>query len=243
VTVYAQRCREAYPGSVVIVGSIEASLRRIAHYDYWSDKVRRSVLPDSKADMLFFGNAERAIVEFAHRLAKGEKIGEIRDLRGTAFMVPTGWLPSDDWDAMDSTEVDTRAHWSACRSLCHGYRPARHLLATPKRRPAAAADPHRVPHRAPGCPQGPSRPHRCPPAILRAGQGRPGALRPRLAHLPPRIQPRQRPGAGAGAWRTRCLAQSAAFPADHRRDRCGLRIALRPPAAPSYGEAKIPAWE
>lgn len=107
VTVYAQRCREAYPGSNVIVGSIEASLRRIAHYDYWSDKVRRSVLPDSKADMLLFGNAERAVVELAHRLAKGEKISEIRDLRGTAFMVPRGWLPSEEWSVMNSTEVDT----------------------------------------------------------------------------------------------------------------------------------------
>ncbi|MGE5471825.1 MAG: YgiQ family radical SAM protein [Bacteroidota bacterium] len=107
VTVYAQRCREAYPGCNVIVGSIEASLRRIAHYDYWSDKVRRSVLPDSKADMLFFGNAERAIVELAHRMARGEKISDIRDLRGTAFMVPTGWLPSDDWEAVDSSSVDT----------------------------------------------------------------------------------------------------------------------------------------
>lgn len=107
VTVYAQRCREAFPGSAVVIGSIEASLRRIAHYDYWSDKVRRSVLPDSKADLLVFGNAERAIVELAHRLAKGEKISEIRDLRGTAFMVSSGWLPSDDWDVMDSTEVDT----------------------------------------------------------------------------------------------------------------------------------------
>ncbi len=107
VTVYAQRCREAYPGSNVVIGSIEASLRRIAHYDYWSDKVRRSVLPDSKADLLVFGNAERAIVELAHRLAKGEKIAEIRDLRGTAFMVPTGWLPSDEWEAVDSTSVDT----------------------------------------------------------------------------------------------------------------------------------------
>ncbi|MBI2278357.1 MAG: YgiQ family radical SAM protein [Dechloromonas sp.] len=107
VTVYAQRCREAFTGTPVVIGSIEASLRRIAHYDYWSDKVRRSVLPDSKADLLVFGNAERAIVEVAHRLAKGEKIGDIRDLRGTAFMVPTGWLPGDDWDAMDSTSVDT----------------------------------------------------------------------------------------------------------------------------------------
>jgi uncharacterized radical SAM protein YgiQ len=107
VTVYAQRCREAFAGMPVVIGSIEASLRRIAHYDYWSDKVRRSVLPDSKADLLVFGNAERAIVEIAHRLARGEKIGEIHDLRGTAFMVPRGWLPGDEWSAIDSTEVDT----------------------------------------------------------------------------------------------------------------------------------------
>ena len=107
VTVYAQRCREAFPGCNVVIGSIEASLRRIAHYDYWSDKVRRSVLPDSKADLLVFGNAERAIVEIAHRLARGEKISEIRDLRGTAFMVPRGWLPSAEWEAMDSSSVDT----------------------------------------------------------------------------------------------------------------------------------------
>jgi len=106
VTVYSQRAKEAYSGIPVIVGSIEASLRRIAHYDYWSDKVRRSVLPDSKADMLLYGNAERALVELTHRLAKGEKIQEIRDLRGTAFMVPKGWKPGDDWEEMDSTEVD-----------------------------------------------------------------------------------------------------------------------------------------
>jgi uncharacterized radical SAM protein YgiQ len=71
VVVYAQRCREAYPEANIVIGSIEASLRRIAHYDYWSDKVRRSVLPDSKADLLVFGNAERAIVALAHRLAAG----------------------------------------------------------------------------------------------------------------------------------------------------------------------------
>jgi uncharacterized radical SAM protein YgiQ len=72
VTVYAQRCREAFPGTPVIIGSIEASLRRIAHYDYWSDTVRRSVLPDSKADLLIFGNAERALLDVTHRLARGE---------------------------------------------------------------------------------------------------------------------------------------------------------------------------
>ena len=94
VTVYAQRAREAFPDVPVIIGSIEASLRRIAHYDYWSDKVRRSVLPDSKADMLLFGNAERALVDLTHRLAAGENIKDIKDLRGTAFMVPpAGCLP------------------------------------------------------------------------------------------------------------------------------------------------------
>ena len=116
VTVYAQRCREAYPGTPVIIGSIEASLRRIAHYDYWSDTVRRSVLPDSKADLLIFGNAERALLDLTHRLARGEKIGDIRDLRGTGFMVPRDWKPptpeaeiegGSNWIEIASTDLDT----------------------------------------------------------------------------------------------------------------------------------------
>jgi uncharacterized radical SAM protein YgiQ len=107
LTVYAQRAREAYPDANIVIGSIEASLRRIAHYDYWSDKVRRSVLPDCKADILLFGNAERALVELTHRLAAGEPIKSIRDLRGTAFMVPSGWKPADDWTEANSTRVDT----------------------------------------------------------------------------------------------------------------------------------------
>ena len=94
--VYAQRCREAFADVPVVIGGIEASLRRIAHYDYWSDKVRRSILPDSKADLLLFGNAERALVELTHRLAKGEPISAIRDLRGSGFMVPHGGTPTDD---------------------------------------------------------------------------------------------------------------------------------------------------
>jgi uncharacterized radical SAM protein YgiQ len=106
VTVYAQRCREAYPGTPVIIGSIEASLRRIAHYDYWSDTVRRSVLPDSKADMLIFGNAERALLEVTHRLSRGENIADIRDVRGTAFMVNHDWKPQADWIEVMSTELD-----------------------------------------------------------------------------------------------------------------------------------------
>ncbi len=110
VIVYAQRAREAFKGVPVIIGGIEASLRRIAHYDYWSDKVRRSVLPDSKADMLIYGNAERAIVELSHRLAAGEKIDDITDIRGTGFMrqgLPVGW------SEIDSTHLDDpgpRAH-------------------------------------------------------------------------------------------------------------------------------------
>ncbi len=106
VTVYAQRAREAYPGTPIVIGSIEASLRRIAHYDYWSDKVRRSVLPDSKADILLFGNAERALVALTHRLAAGEPIESIRDLRGTAFMVKPGWRPADEWHEVDSLALD-----------------------------------------------------------------------------------------------------------------------------------------
>ena len=103
VIVYSQRLREAYRDVPLVIGSIEASLRRIAHYDYWSDKIRRSILQDSRADLLLYGNAERAIVDLAHRLAAGEQIGGIRDLRGTAFVrkrVPEGW------QVIDSTRID-----------------------------------------------------------------------------------------------------------------------------------------
>jgi radical SAM superfamily enzyme YgiQ (UPF0313 family) len=85
--VYAQRCREAYPGVPVVLGGIEASLRRIAHYDYWSDTVRRSILLDAKADLLVFGMGERPVWEVADRLRRGERIKDIRDVRGTAFPV------------------------------------------------------------------------------------------------------------------------------------------------------------
>lgn len=105
--VYSQRAREAYPDVPIVLGGIEASLRRIAHYDYWQDKVRRSVLIDSKADLLLFGNAERAIVDLAHRLAKGEDIADITDLRGTAFVRKE--LPTD-WFELDSTEIDVPGH-------------------------------------------------------------------------------------------------------------------------------------
>jgi len=103
VIVYSQRCREAFNDVPIVIGGIEASLRRIAHFDYWQEKVRRSVLVDAKADVLLFGNAERAIVELSHRLAAGEHIREIRDLRGTAFAYKA--MPGD-WTVIDSSGVD-----------------------------------------------------------------------------------------------------------------------------------------
>ncbi len=106
VMVYGQKVREAYPGVAVVAGSIEASLRRIAHYDYWSDTVRRSILLDCKADILLFGNAERALLALTHRMASGEKINTIRDLRGSAFMVAEGWKPAPDWIEVNSIKVD-----------------------------------------------------------------------------------------------------------------------------------------
>ena len=103
VTVYSQRAREAYRDVPIVIGGIEASLRRMAHYDYWSDHVRRSVLVDSKADILLYGNAERAIVDLAHSLASGKQINELRDLRGTAFLVSE---PLPGYRVIDSTSVD-----------------------------------------------------------------------------------------------------------------------------------------
>ena len=101
--VYSQRCKEAYKNVPIVLGGIEASLRRIAHYDYWQDKVRHSILIDACADILLYGNAERAIVEVAQRLSYGQKIEDITDIRGTAFIrrdSPT------DWFEIDSSRID-----------------------------------------------------------------------------------------------------------------------------------------
>ena len=101
--VYSQRCKEAYKHVPIVLGGIEASLRRIAHYDYWQDRVRNSILIDACADILLYGNAERAIVEVAQRLSYGHKIEDITDVRGTAFIrrdTPQGWYE------VDSTRID-----------------------------------------------------------------------------------------------------------------------------------------
>src|SRR5579863_4042990 len=109
VVVYAQRAREAYREVPIVIGGIEASLRRIAHFDYWSEKVRRSVLLDAKADLLVYGNGERQICEIAHRLAAGESIRDITDLRGTAFARKAGFRHDgpEGWIEIDSTHLDT----------------------------------------------------------------------------------------------------------------------------------------
>ncbi len=83
--IYSHRCREAYPNAPVVIGGIEATMRRFAHYDYWSDKVRKSVLLDSKADLLVYGMGERQVREIAARLKAGEKVQDLRDIRGTAY--------------------------------------------------------------------------------------------------------------------------------------------------------------
>ncbi|QTR50755.1 YgiQ family radical SAM protein [Candidatus Thiothrix anitrata] len=101
--VYTHRCREAYPDVPIIIGGIEASLRRIAHFDYWQEKVRTSILMDAAADLLLYGNAERAVVEVAHRIASGEPVSSITDVRGTAFIrrdTPPGWME------IDSSRID-----------------------------------------------------------------------------------------------------------------------------------------
>ncbi len=103
VNVYSHRCREAFNDVPIIIGGIEASLRRIAHYDYWSDTVRKSVLLDAKADLLVYGNAERQVVEIAHRLANGEAISDLKGIRGTAHFVKQ--IP-EGWAVKDSTDVD-----------------------------------------------------------------------------------------------------------------------------------------
>ncbi len=154
--VYTQRCQEAFKDVPVVIGGIEASLRRIAHYDYWQDKVRRSILADSKADLLLYGNAERAIIEVAHRLARREPIEAMTDIRGTAFLVRQAHAPQGFME-IDSTEVDrpgridehinpylTTAEAAAsqgesCAKEEGGGAPAQAVVAMPVSRKAGAA--------------------------------------------------------------------------------------------------------
>ena len=158
VIVYAQRCREAFGDVPLVIGGIEASLRRIAHYDYWSDKVRRSVLVDARADLLVYGNGERAIVEIAHRLGAAR----IRR-RSPTCAAPRSCAPRrrEGWTELDSrTRRHARAGRAAPRSVRDGGGAARRAV---PRRPSRGADPAR----AQRAPQARSRAHGDPHAELR----------------------------------------------------------------------------
>jgi uncharacterized radical SAM protein YgiQ len=93
---YCHRAREAFPGVPVVAGGVEASLRRLAHYDYWSDTVKKSIVLDSKADLIVFGMGEQAIVEIARRLKAGETVKDLRDMRGVAYALGASETPPED---------------------------------------------------------------------------------------------------------------------------------------------------
>jgi uncharacterized radical SAM protein YgiQ len=112
---YCQRSREAFKGVPVIAGGVEASLRRIAHYDYWSDKVRRAIILDCKADLLVFGMGERPIIEIAHRLAAGQTVRDLRDLRGVAYRLGAKeHPPTDGTITLPSFEQVSADNWAFC---------------------------------------------------------------------------------------------------------------------------------
>jgi uncharacterized radical SAM protein YgiQ len=239
VIVYSQRCREAYPDAALVIGSIEASLRRIAHYDYWSDKVRRSIVPDAKAELLLFGNAERALVELAHRLAAGENIKAIRDLRGSAFMVPHGWRP-EGWTEADSTTVDTPG-------AIHARPDPYSMTQTPPPAAAAAAATHTIRFQG--------REERLAAKKLARAQT--------VIRLPSYEQVKQDPVLDAHASRTFHLESNPGNARALVQQHGERDVWLNPPPIPlttpemdhvyglpyaraphpAYGEAKIPAWE
>lgn len=148
VIIYSQRCRQAYKEVPIVLGGIEASLRRVAHYDYWSDKVRRSVLVDSKADILLFGNAERALIDITYRLAHGEKVSEINNVAGTALLLKQ--VPAHLTE-IDSGRIDkprlamlhNNPYQTACDSAPASAAPTENLLhATPQAHNSSATKHH-----------------------------------------------------------------------------------------------------
>jgi uncharacterized radical SAM protein YgiQ len=254
VIVYAQRCREAWKDVPVVIGGIEASLRRIAHYDYWSDKVRRSILLDSKADLLVYGNAERAIVAIAHRAARGEAPAAMRDIRGTAYLLDAP-PPDKIVLAFDSIDVPTAADRDALKSEAR----ARGLAPIELLPPGAASRQH--PSSAEGCataqapPQAAPQPLRPPPREL--------PLDATVVRLPAYDQVKDDPTLYAHASR---LLHQESNPGNARAllQRHGDKeLFLAPPPIPlttpemdgiydlpyaraphpSYGDAAIPAWD
>ena len=234
VTVYAQRAREAYQDVPIVIGGIEASLRRIAHYDYWSDKVRRSCLLDAKADLLVFGNAERAIVALAHRLAAGEPIESIRDLRGTAFTARS--IP-DGFAEIDSSQLDTPGA------------------------PAPREDPYAAPGAAAAAGLGPGLAVGMPAGALRSA--RRADRSKSVVRLPAYEQVKDDPALYAHASRVFHLETNPGNARAMIQAHGNRLVWLNPPPIPlttpeldrvfelpytrrphsSYGEARIPAWE
>ena len=242
VIVYSQRLREAFKSTPIVIGGIEASLRRIAHFDYWSEHVRRSILVDSKADLLVYGNAERQIGAIARRLRDGCAIEEITDLRGTAFL--RRGVPAD-WVEIDSTELDTPGPLAPPVDPYAGEEARKQAANGPVTAEAAGATVvkfHRKVPNAPGrrgarrsgdggcqgreiLPQGTqcaARAQRGPAALVRTGECGRGAVRPCVAHPAPGSQSGQRAGTGAASWRVGRLAQSTAHSAGDGRHGCGL---------------------
>jgi uncharacterized radical SAM protein YgiQ len=220
---YARRTRT----TPIVVGGIEASLRRIAHFDYWSEKVRRSVLLDAKADLLVYGNGERQICEIAHRWRRVSD-RDITDLRGTAFVRADA--PRLDRDRLD--HVDTPDRSPAGRSV----RGDRHRASRARR----AAEHRRSPI-------GRAFVRRCRSAIARgasmrmpssSGVGRPGAVRARLAHPAHGVEPGQRARARAAARRCRCVAQPAAHPLTTREMDGVYELPYRRVPHPFYGRRR-----
>ncbi len=236
--VYSQRCKEAYSNTPVVLGGIEASLRRIAHYDYWSDKVRRSILMDATADILLYGNAERAVVEIAQRLAFGEKVEQITDVRGTAFVrrdTPEGWYE------VDSTRIDRPGKVDKIINPYVNTQDTAACAIEQQKGEAALEDPNeaKVVELLPS-PKMTRASDRDPPAVLREGAQRPGALRPRQPRAAPGDQPGQRPRPGAEARRGGRVVQPAAHPDDHRGNGLRVRHALCARAAPGLWQGEDP---
>lgn len=118
---YCQRARQAYKGVPVIAGGVEASLRRLAHYDYWSEKVRRSILLDCKADLVAYGMGEDTIVEMARRLEAGETVKDLRDMRGVAYAMGASETPPDDAIVIPSYEQvrDDKMDFAEATKIIH----------------------------------------------------------------------------------------------------------------------------
>ena len=241
--VYAQRCREAFGDVPIVLGGIEASLRRIAHYDYWQDKVRRSILVDSKADLLLYGNAERAIVEIAHRLARREPVASITDVRGTAFMVreaPAGFFE------LDSSEVDrpgridehispyqSPAEQTAARGLgCAREEGGPAVVAMPVSRRLRLPPGDKTVIRLPSYEQVRADP------VLYAHASRVLHLETNPGNARALVQRYDFNGSDRDLWLNPPPIPLSTAEMDHVFD---LPYARRP--HPAYGDAKIPAWE